>query len=63
MKIPKNKAWLIGGRKPKLTPEQVRKAREWAAIGLSMSQAAAHFGVHRTVFRDYLNGKHKRMYE
>ena len=53
----------ICGRKPKLTPEQIKKAREWASIGRTFKQAAMHFGVSPSVLRNYINGKHKRVYE
>ena len=46
-------------RPRKLTPEQARKAREWAAIGRSMKGAAKHFGVCPNVLRAYIRGTHR----
>lgn len=50
----------IVGRKPALTPEQVRAVREWAAFGRSAPQVARNLGIGYSTLRRYLAGEHKR---
>lgn len=44
----------LTGRRPKLTPEQVRALRRWAALGTSISGVARTLGVSRGTLRRYL---------
>jgi DNA invertase Pin-like site-specific DNA recombinase len=48
------------GRKPKLTPEQARQVREWAALGRTPSQVARRFGIGVTTLKSYIRREHKR---
>lgn len=50
----------LTGRRPKLTPEQVRALRRWAALGTSISGVARTLGVSRGTLRRYLARAHKR---
>lgn len=47
------------GRRPKLTPEQVRALRQWAALGTTVSAVARRLGVSRGTLHRYLAGDHK----
>ncbi len=48
------------GRKPKLTPEQVRVVRAWAALGTNKTAVARRFGIGISTLDAYLAGAHKR---
>lgn len=48
------------GRKPKLTPEQVRAVRAWAAFGTNKTAVARRLGITLTTLDTYLSGGHKR---
>lgn len=50
----------LTGRRPKLTPEQVRALRQWAALGTTVSAVARTLGVSRGTLRRYLARAHKR---
>jgi DNA-binding CsgD family transcriptional regulator len=50
----------MNGRKPKLTPDQVRALREWAAFGKNMSEVGARLGINRRTVGAYLRREHKR---
>lgn len=52
--------WEVAGRPPKLSPEDARKVRDWAALGTSVPQVAARFGVSPRTMREYVKGNHKR---
>ena len=51
---------MMVGRKPKLDPVTVRRLREWAAFGRSVSEVATKIGVNRRTVYHYLRGQHKR---
>lgn len=54
------KIWAIGGRKPKLTPEQAAEVRAWAAQRKTLAQKAAELGVAESTVKNYINAVHKR---
>lgn len=47
------------GRRPKLTADQVRALREWAAFGRSTAAVARRYGVTTNTIRGYLRGEVK----
>ncbi len=47
------------GRRPKLTPEQAQRVREWAANRKTAAQLATELGVSRRAIYDYIHGTHK----
>lgn len=51
------------GRKPKLTPEQVKEAREryFLHVSNSLERIAHDMGIHRKTLVRYLNGRHKNV--
>jgi len=48
------------GRKPKLTPEQVRAVRAWAALGTNKTAVARRLGIGLTALDRYIARAHKR---
>jgi hypothetical protein len=49
-------------RVPTMTQQDVDKAREWAAIGTRVTEAAAYFRVSPDVLRRAIRGEHKKPY-
>ena len=47
------------GRKPKLSPDQVRQLREWAANRKTARAMAAELGIATSVLHAYLRGERK----
>jgi predicted transcriptional regulator len=47
------------GRKPKLSPDQVRQLREWAAFGRNQTDVARRMGISTGAVRNYLRGTQK----
>ena len=50
----------MNGRKPKLSPEDARRVREWASFGTNQSEVARRLGIDRRTVRYYINRVHKR---
>lgn len=49
--------WAIGGRKPKLTLEQVQQLRAWAEYGVCKKEVAQKLGVNIKTVTRYIDGK------
>ena len=49
----------LSGPPPKLTAEQVKALRQWAAFGRSAADVARRLGVSPTTIRTYLRGERK----
>lgn len=47
---------IYKGRKPKLTPDELRTARERRALGVPLSRLAQDFGIAKTTMADALAG-------
>jgi DNA-binding CsgD family transcriptional regulator len=51
---------MMMGRKPKLTPAQVRRLREWAANRMSAVEMARELGISTSRLWAILRGETKR---
>jgi transposase len=59
----RKRPWRGDGRPPKLTPDQVRELRAWAAYGTSKAAVARRFNVSTKTVTAYIQRRHVRTFE